>query len=119
MQKNCLIMALPHFNFTSGVDTGQRTGERLAEVDYFLTHSLILPNNLQRLLHLFACVKWPMMHSQHEKYGNTVRVWYRSLYEHQQINKFLLASNISSRVIFALQDDHGIPVCATVPVIDV
>ena len=116
--KNCLLMALPHFNFSSSGDTGQQSGERLAEVDYFLTHSMILPDNPQPLLHLFACVKWPMMHSQHEKYGNPVKVWYRNLYEHQQMNKFLLVSNISSRVVFALQTDHGIPICATVPVID-
>jgi len=59
-----------------------------------------------------------MMHSQHEKYGNPVKVWYKNLYEHQQMNTFLLVSNISLRVIFALQTDHGIPICVTVPVID-
>ena len=65
-------MASPHFDFTSSVGSGQQFGERLAEVDHFLTHSLILLNNSQPLFHLFARVKWPMMHSQQKKYGSLV-----------------------------------------------
>ena len=116
--KNCLVMASPHFDFTSSVGSGQQFGERLAEVDHFLTHSLILLNNSQPLFHLFARVKWPMMHSQHEKYGNPVKVWYRNLYEYQNDNNLVLASNISSWVVFAIQSDHGEPTCVTVSVIN-
>ena len=111
-------MASPHFDFTSSVGLAQQFGERLAEVDHFLTHSLILPNNSLPLFHLFAHLKWPMMHSQHKKYGNPVKIWYRNLYEHQNDNNLVLASNISSRVVFAIQNDHGEPTCVTVPVID-
>ena len=116
--KNCLVMASPHFDFTLSVGLAQRFSERLAEIDHFLTCSLILPSNSKPLFYSFARVKWPMMHSQHEKYGNPVKVWYRNLYEHQNDNNLVLASNISSRVVFAIQSNHGEPTCVTVPVID-
>ena len=93
-------MAKPHFGFASSTDNGFETQERLAKIDYFLTHSISLPNNLQPIVNLLACARCPLIYTVHEKYGNTVKLWYRSLFEPQHINRFLLASNISSQVIF-------------------
>ena len=112
-------MAKPHFNFGFHNNTGFEDKEiRLAEINYFLTHSVSLPNNSQPITNILACVKWPLKHCEYEKYGNPVKLWYRSIYEHQQSNKYLLASSISSEVIFTTEDDHGVTICISIPVID-
>lgn len=41
----------------------------LAEIDYFFTHYVNLPANLQPIIHLLACARWPLMYSVHKKYG--------------------------------------------------
>ena len=117
--KNCFVIAKPHFNFVSQNNIGFESEEiRLAEIDYFLTHSVSLPSNSQPIINILACAKWPLMHPEHEKYGNPVKLWYRSMYEHQQSNKYFLASSISSEVIFTTEDDHGETICISIPVLD-
>ena len=110
------MYASPPFQFTSSSLSEFEDKERLAEIDYFLLHSIKFSNNSDVKPHLLACAKWPMIHPQCDKYGKPVQSWYKNLYEPQVVvvNRFFLLTGISSRVIFRVEKDYVI----TVPVID-
>ena len=112
--KSTYMYASPPFQFTSSSLSEFEDKERLAKIDYFLVHSIKSSNNSDVKPHFLTCAKWPMIHPQCDKYGKPVQSWYNNLYEPQVVNRFILLTDISSRVIFCVEKDYVI----TVPVID-
>ena len=70
--KNCYVYAFPPFQFTSSNPSEFEDKERLAEIDYFLEHSIKLSESSNPQPHLLACAKWPMIHPHYDKYGKPV-----------------------------------------------
>ena len=73
--KNPFVFAIPPFQFTSSNPTAFESKARLAEIDYFLVHSILLPNTTEPKSHLFLCAKWPMVHPNRHQFGKPVEVW--------------------------------------------
>ena len=95
LSRNCKIpyvFAKPPFMFASSNPSDFHSKERLVEIDFFLMHSIVLPENPEPKSHLLAFTKWPMVHPQKHHYGKLVEVWYTDIYEPNPKNIFLLAS---------------------------
>ena len=53
---NPFVFAVPPFPFTTSFATDKE--ERLAEIEFFLMHSVVQPNTREPKSHLLACAKW-------------------------------------------------------------
>ena len=100
--RNPFVFVAPPFSFASGIRTEFTGEERLAEIDFFLMHSVVLPESLEPKSHLLACAKWPIVHHNRFYFGKPVEVWCNNIYEPQAINRFFLASTITARAIISI-----------------
>lgn len=92
--KTPYVLAKPFFNFNSASPGGD---VRPALIQYFFRHSF---NTLsEHISHLFAAVRWPMVHPQRQAMGKPVEVWCKGVYEPSIENGFLPVENIVSRAI--------------------
>ena len=101
--KNPFVFAVPPFHFTTSNPTEFEGKWRLLEVEYFLVHSIVLPNSSEPKSHLLTCAKWPMVHPSRFHFGKPVEVWCTDTYEPLSPNKFLLASSISCCAIISTE----------------
>lgn len=115
--KNCFVFLPPPFPFT-GVMPAFGDEERLAEIQYFFLHTISLPHECEPKPHLFACLKWPMIHPKRDHFGKPVEVWCNSVFEAEPVNRFCLASTISSRAIISSEVLHGECVRIAVPLVE-
>ena len=116
--KQCYVFAVPPFPFPCSSSSAFEAPERLAKIEYFMLHTISLPGHTDPCSHLFACMFWPMVHPNLHHYGKPVQVWSKDIYEPHLMNKFCLASCISSRAIMSydrLQDEC---VCIAIPVVE-
>ena len=97
--ENPFVFASPPFLFTSSNPTEFDGELRPAEIQYFLIHSVILPNSEEPVSHLLACANWPMVHPHRFHFGKPVEVWCYNLHEPCCANTFILVSGVKSRVI--------------------
>ena len=116
--KNCYVFVAPPFPFTSCNECNGK--ERLAMIEYFLLHTVSMPDVSEPKSHIFACLKWPMVHPERDYFGKPVEVWCRSVYEPQPLNKFCLVSDISSRAIISVDSTsvYGESVLVAIPIIE-
>ena len=77
--------------------------ERLAEIEFFLEHSVVLPNMQEPTTHLLACTKWPMIHPNSSYFGKPVEVCCTSTYEQVYVNRFVLATSFVTRAIIGIE----------------
>ena len=101
--KGCYVFVTPPFQFPSGSSSEFESPERLAEIEYFMSQTISLPGASEPCSHLLACVLWPMIHPNCHHYGKPVQVWSKEIYEPHIMNKFILASSISSRAIISFE----------------
>lgn len=78
--KNPFVFVVPLFFFTISVPTEFKGKERLAVIDFFVVHSVVLPNTQEPKSHLLACDKWPMVHPEHLYFGKPIEVWCHNIY---------------------------------------
>ena len=117
--KNFFVFLTPPFPFTSSLHGCEFGGkERLAQIEYFLVHTISMPDVAEPKSHIFACLKWPMIHPECHHYGKPVEVWCKSVFEPQQINKFCLVSDMSSRAIISTDSVCGERVLIAIPIIE-
>ena len=115
---NCFVFLVPPFPFTcdkSSVIEGQ---ERLAEIKYFLVHTISIPGEAESKSHLLACLKWPMIHPKRNDFGKPVEVWCNSVFEPQPVNDYCLASTISYRAIISSELLCNERVLVAIPVVE-
>ena len=110
---------MPPFQFTTSASSKFENKNRLAEIDFFLVHSIVLPESPQAKSHLLVSVKWPLIHPQRHYFGKPVEVWCSNVYEPDEKYIFLLASAISSRAIISIDSVSSENVCIAVPIIEV
>ena len=67
-----LLFFLP---FTITVSSAFREREILAEVQYFLFHTIALPGDSAPISDLLACLLWPMIRKKRNHFGKPVEVW--------------------------------------------
>lgn len=118
LSKKCFVYVTPPFPFTSSELSEIDGHNRLAEIDYFLLHTISLPDTLEPKQHLPACARWPMIHPKRHYFGKPVDVWCTSVYEPQSKNRLFLASAISSRVIISSDKLHGESVCIAISLVE-
>ena len=94
------MFVVPPFPFAAQICTAFQRKERLAEIDFFLTHSMVLPNTQE---HLLACTKWPMIHPNFSYFGKPIEVWCTNTYEQLYVNRFVLASSFATRAIIGIE----------------
>ena len=99
ISKQCYVFAVPPFPFPCSSSSAFEAPERLAKIEYFMLHTISLPGHTDPCSHLFACMFWPMVHPNLHHYGKPVQVWSKDIYEPHLMNKFCLASCISSCAI--------------------
>ena len=117
--KNPFVFVVPPFSFGHCRNDAWSVGEeRLAEVVFFLLHSVTLPNSQQPNSHLLACCRWPLLHPNRYHFGKPVQVWCRDIYETLPINRFLLASAICSRAIVGVDSVGGEHVRIAIPLVE-
>ena len=116
--KGCYVFVTPPFQFPSGSSSEFESPERLAEIEYFMSHTISLPGASEPCSHLLACVLWPMIHPNRHHYGKPVQVWSKEIYEPHIMNKFILASSISSRAIISFEVIDHERVCIAIPVVE-
>ena len=116
--KNPFIFAVPPFQFSSSAPGEFEGKERLAELNYFVLHTISLPDTAEPTPHLLACTKWPMVHPRRHYFGKPVEVWCTDTYEPMLRNKFFLASNIVARAIIASETICSEHVRVAVPIIE-
>ena len=115
--KNCFVFLAPPFPFTSSTPVfGDQ--ERLAEIQYFLLHTISLPSESEPKSHLLACLKWPMIHPKRDHFGKPVQVWCNSVFEVDPVNRYSLASMISSRAIISSEILCGECVRIAIPLVE-
>lgn len=115
---DCFVFVSPPFPFTSSHECDFGVKERLAKIEFFFLHTISLPNMAEPKSHLFACLKWPMIHPERYYYGKPVEVWCKSVYEPQPFNEFCLASEIAFRAIISTDIVCGECVRIAIPVVD-
>ena len=113
--KNSFVFVIPPFPFTSSARDKE---ERLAEIDFFLMHSVVLPNTQEPKSHLLACAKWPMVHPNCRYFGKPVEVWCNNIYETQSINRFFPAAAINARAIISSEKISGECVHIAIPIVE-
>ena len=98
------VMAKPFF-LSSSMD---RIHVQLAQIQYFIKHSLIIPPSLssssseEQQSYIFAVVKWPQIHPQRHSMGKPVELWCTDLFQHDMNNHFLPIENIESLLMTAV-----------------
>ena len=88
---------------------------RLAKIEFFLLHTIVLPGTSDPCSNLLACVAWPMTHPNH---GKPVEVWCNSIYEPEIVNMFCFASTISSCAIVYFDIVDNERVCIAIPIVE-
>lgn len=92
------FMAKPLFHFSPGTTTSDYDGDsKLCEAQYFLKHSIALPNRVEA--HLFVFCSWPSEHSSRFSIGKPVEVWNEDIFETVETNSFLPVEKITDAVI--------------------
>ena len=71
---NCLVFLVPPFPFTCNITWEFNGQERLAEIEYFLVHTISIPGEAEPKSHLLACLKWLMIHPERNHFGKPVEV---------------------------------------------
>lgn len=117
-QKTCYVFLPPPFPFPNDSQSPFEGSQRLAEIEYFMLHTISLPGASEPSQHLLACVLWPMVHPNRHHYGNPVQVWCKEIYEPHTMNKFCLASSISSRAIISYDTLDNECVCVAIPLVE-
>ena len=64
------------FPFTTSVSSAFREREMLAEVQYFLLHTIALPGDSVLITDLLTCLLWPMIHRKQNHFGKPVVIVY-------------------------------------------
>ena len=98
---NCFVFPVSPFPFTSSITSEFDGQKRLAEIEYFLVHTISIPGEAEPKSHLLACLKWPMIHPERNHFGKPVEVWCNSVFEPQPANNYCVASTISRRAIIS------------------
>ena len=112
------MFVAPPFSFTTSIPTEFEGKERLAEIDFFLMHSVVLPDAQEPKSHLLACAKWLMVHPNRFYFGKPIEIWCNNIYEPQSINCFFLASTITARAIIGTEEVSDEHVLIAIPVVD-
>ena len=117
--KNPFVFVVPPFSFGHCRNDAASEGEeRLAEIEYFLLHSVTLPNSQQPNSNLLACCRWPLLHPNRHYFGKPVQIWCTDIYETLSINRFFLASTIRSRAIAGVNVVAGEHVRIAIPLVE-
>lgn len=101
--KNPFVFVCPPFPFRST----ESATRRLAEIEFFLIHSVTIPEHDEPVSHLLACANWPMVHPKQNYFGKPVEVWSKNLYEPNSVNRFFLASSIDTQSIISFDEVSG------------
>ena len=116
--KNPFVFVVPPFPFEGQIVSAFQRKERLAEIDFFLVHSVLFPNTQEPEKHLLACTKWPKFHPNFSYFGKPVEVWCTKTYEQLYVNRFVLASSIATRVIIGVEKLSGERVRIAIPLVE-
>ena len=84
--KNYFVFLAPPFPFAS-MTPAFEDQERLAEIQYYLVHTISLPGESEPKSHLLACIKSPRIHPKRDHFGKPVEVWCNSVFEADPVNK--------------------------------
>ena len=113
LQRIHLCLSFHHFHLLALPETKRRDWQW----DFFLMHSVVLPNTQEPKSHL-ACAKWPMVHPNRHYFGKPVEVWCNNIYETQSINRFFPAAAINARAIISSEKISGECVCIAIPIVE-
>ena len=117
-KKTCYVFLPPPFPFPNDSSSQFDGSQRLAEIEYFMLHTISLPGASEPSQHLLASVVWPMVHPNRHHYGKPVQVWCKEIYEPHIMNKLCLASSISSRAIISFDRLLNECVCVAIPLVE-
>ena len=113
------MFVVPPFSFGHHSRDAEFEGEeRLAEVDFFLIHSVSLPKSQEPNSHLLACCRWPLPHPNRHYFGKPIQIWCTDIYETQSINRFFLACTITARAIIGIEAICGEHVRVAIPLVE-
>lgn len=117
--QNPFIFASSPFPFTTSnpIELGG-PHDRLAEIEFFLIHSAVLPNSDEPISHLLACANWPMIHPHWLHFGKPVEVYCYNLNEPCPVNTFFLASSIQTRAIICKETLLSETVLIAIPLVE-
>lgn len=104
--KNPYILATPMFEFSTSTSTidaivSTENNIRPVQLQYFLSHSIVLPGFDNAKLHLLTNCLWPMEHPQRSSIGKPVEIWCKDLFEPSSINTIIPVNAFIDPVIIS------------------
>lgn len=116
--KNPFVFVVPPFPFEAQVCTTFQRKERLAKIDFFLTHCVLLPITQEPEIHLLACTRWPMIRPNFSYFGKPIKIWCTNTYEQLYVNRFVLASSFVTWAIVGIEKLSGEQVHIAIPLVE-